>query len=147
MPGVVEEYVAKEYQSEEFGSVWRPNVVMPDGRLGMSERRSHFVFHQNASGQFEAHLVNRSYLHQDGHIVHIRNNEGRFGHRCVGAFEGIDEARQYARQFIADYKQTAAEEHIHAVKHQQREDYYSVHGVYPKHKKEKETVRGPRMRL
>jgi hypothetical protein len=148
MPGVIEDYVKNAYHSEEFGSVWTANAVMPDGRLGMAEKRSHFEFQSVNDGQYEAVLARRTYLHQDGHVVGIRDLNGKFdGPRSMGSFENLDGAKEYASQFIADYKQTAREEYAHAVKYQQREDHYAVHGAYPKHEKEKEAVRGPRVRM
>jgi hypothetical protein len=132
MSGPVADYIGKHRSSPEFGSVWTANAVLPDGRLGMSERRSHFEFRQTTAGQFEAVLAKRSYHHDGGHIVGIRDLEGPAHRHAFGPFPTLADAKTYASGYIRDYTRTAAEERAHAVKYQQNEDYHAVHGRRPR---------------
>ncbi len=114
---------------QEFGTVHQSNVLLPDGRLGHSERRSRFELAEREDGQFDLNLVRRSYLFVGNQVVSQRDlAQGTRGPDQFGPFPDRAAAELFSNNYLSDYNQTASEEHAAAVEWQQEQDHEAYFG-------------------
>ena len=117
-------------QCKEFGTIYQTNVMLPDGSLGHSERRSRFEISEREDNQFDLTLIRRSYLYSGMQLVSERDlTQGMYGPDTYGPFPDRAAAESFSNNFIGDYNQTASEEHAAAVEWQQQEDHEAYYGV------------------
>lgn len=119
-----------EERREEFGTVYQTNVMLPDGSLGHSERRSRFEISEREDSQFDLTLIRRSYLYSGMHLVSERDlTQGMYRPDTYGPFPDRAAAELFSKDFIGDYNQTASEEHAAAVEWQQQQDHEAYYGA------------------
>jgi hypothetical protein len=119
-----------EERREEFGTVYQTNVMLPDGSLGHSERRSRFEISEREDSQFDLTLTRRSYLYSGTQLVSQRDlTQGMYGPHPYGPFPDRAAAESFSKSFIGDYNQTASEEHAAAVEWQQQQDHEAHYGT------------------
>lgn len=116
-------------KEEEFGTVYQANVLLPDGGLGHSERRSRLEITEREDNQFDVTLLKRSYLYSGGELVSEKElTQGMYGPHRFGPFPDRNPAELFSDNLIKDYNQTAAEEHAAAVEWQQEQDHEAYYG-------------------
>ena len=119
-----------EERREEFGTIYQTNVMLPDGSLGHSERRSRFEISEREDSQFDLTLIRRSYLYSGMQLVSERDlTQGMYGPDTYGPFPNRAAAESFSKNFIGDYNQTASEEHAAAVEWQQQQDHEAYYGA------------------
>lgn len=111
-PGVV------QMTSREFGAVSTPNVLRPDGNLGVSTRRSRLEIRQ-LDDQYHVFRVERRYLDGD-EPKDVRQEP------TEQTFATLAQAAGYVGQYIADYEGAAADHFYDAVEAQRHSDRESV---------------------
>jgi hypothetical protein len=118
-----------EERRQEFGTIYHTNVMLPDGSLGHSERRSRFEISEREDNQFDLTLIRRSYLYSGMQLVSERDlTQGMYGPDTYGPFPDRAAAESFRNSFIGDYNQTASEEHAAAVEWQQQQDHEAYYG-------------------
>ena len=76
-----------EEQRQEFGTIYQTNVMLPDGSLGHSERRSRFEISEREDNQFDLTLISRRYLYSGMQLVSERDlTQGMYGPSTYGPF-------------------------------------------------------------
>ncbi len=119
-----------EEQRKEFGTIYQTNVMLPDGSLGHSERRSRFEISEREDNQFDLTLIRRSYLYSGMQLVSERDlTQGMYGPDTYGPFPDRAAAESFRNNFIGDYNQTASEQHAAAVEWQRQEDHEAYYGA------------------
>jgi hypothetical protein len=94
--------------SSEYGAVYTANVMLPDGRLGATERRSRFELREVEENKIE--VVLRQRLYYRGDDIEPKELANRFVPRSEGKFGQLDEAQKHVEELIRGYEQTVAEE-------------------------------------
>jgi hypothetical protein len=118
-----------EERRQEFGTIYQTNVMLPDGSLGHSERRSRFEISEREDNQFDLTLIRRNYLYSGNQLVSERDlTQGMYGPDTYGPFPDRATAESFRNSFIGDYNQTASEEHAAAVEWQKKQDHEAYYG-------------------
>jgi hypothetical protein len=94
--------------SSEFGVVHTANVMLPDGGLGGTERRSRFELREAEENKIE--VVLRQPVYYDRGNFEAKELANRFVPRSEGTFSHIEDAQEHAQKFIRGYEQTKSEE-------------------------------------
>jgi hypothetical protein len=94
--------------SREFGEVHTGNVMLPDGGLGGTERRSRFELREAEESKIE--VVLRKRIYYDGGNFEPKELANRFVPKSEGKFARIEDAQEHVQKFIRGYEQTKAEE-------------------------------------
>ncbi|HEX4166651.1 MAG TPA: hypothetical protein VHZ55_14380 [Bryobacteraceae bacterium] len=94
--------------SREFGEVHTANVMLPDGGLGGTERRSRFELREAEENKIE--VVLRQRIHYDGGNFEPKELANRFVPKSEGTFAHVEDAQKYVRNSIWDYERVKAEE-------------------------------------
>ena len=81
--------------SREYGAVYTANVMLPDGRLGATERRSRFELREAEENKIE--VVLRQRLYYRGDDIEPKELANRFVPRSEGKFGQLDEAQKHVR--------------------------------------------------
>jgi hypothetical protein len=114
--------------SREFGEIHTANVMLPDGCLGGTERRSRFELREAEENTIE--VVLRQRIYYDGGKFEPKEVANRFVPRSEGTFPHIEDAQEYAQKFIRGYEQTRAEE-TYGIAISDRRDRSQQKGVKP----------------